>query len=794
MPRFYRSDRPYYRIYAIALVPLLVAIGGFSLYLWVGENQPRLALVGLLVLVPSTALTLLIAAGRLHEMLQPIPRINRAMRRLRAGKQDVCVTAGSAGDIGHLETGFNTFARELVSNQGDLQVRIDQAVRDAQESMEVVEIRNAELDLARRRAIEASRAKSEFLANMSHEIRTPMNGVIGFTRLLGKTDLNDKQRDYVSTIAESADSLLRIVDDILDFSKLESHKLILGHEPFRLRRCVESAVSLWAPQAHAKHLELVSLVYSDVPNHLVGDETRIIQILNNLIGNAVKFTNKGEIVTRVMLEREDDRQIVVTFEVRDTGMGIPNIERLRLFQPFDQGNGNVSRLFGGSGLGLSICHALAKEMHGDMELESTLGEGSVFRITLMLDRDADAPPVRVTQALKRRGLLVEPHRLSRIALRNSFSELGLAVDDVESYADLQDIDLHEFDLVALACNDKEPAVSECLKKVSEIRKNQGPPVIALLSTSDHDLLGKFADAGACYCLSKPPILRHLRESLYGCLRTDTQARPKVRRTTGTVEDHQLIDREMLLRNRCCIAADDHPINLQLITHLLEDMGARVFTAEDGRRAVEIAKEHPVDMVFLDVHMPHMNGIEAARQIQVLTQGQPIPIVALTADAVEKNRREIERAGIDRYLIKPVDNDELRAVVSDLLNGNSGPAEFIDASAELVSHRNWPVRDRAQALRIAGGSSRIADKLFEELRAELPITIAQLEHMLQRRNWSELWQITHRMHGAAAICGVPALCQALSELQPAITIEDESAVSALLDKVLEQAKRLEESGD
>ena len=787
-------DSAYHRAFFITLAPLLAASGGYSLYLWLVENQPRLALVGLLVLLPALIAGIALALQRLRELQKPIAVVNHAIQRVREGELGVRVTTASEGEMGQLEVGFNAMAEQLANEQDQLQERIDQAVSDAQESMEVVEIRNAELDIARRRAIQASRAKSEFLANMSHEIRTPMNGVIGFTRLLGKTQLNEKQHDYLTTIEKSAISLLRIVDDILDFSQLESGKLILSHEPFGLRECVESAVTLWAPQAHAKHLELVAMVYSDVPEHLVGDETRIIQILNNLIGNAVKFTERGEIVLRVMLDEEKGHLVRLTFALSDTGIGVPLEEQRRLFQPFDQGKSTTNRLFGGSGLGLSICNALAKEMNGDVDLVSRPDEGSVFRVTLTLERDPDAPPDRHAPPLNRRGLLVDPHELSRIALRNSLTDMGLAVDELGQYADLSGADLSSYALVALGCSADQSELEKCLGLIGELTAEKRLPVIALLSTSDPEFLERCADAGAMYCLSKPPNRRHLRESLRGCLRTGVVRQPSMRKAASDATAQAPIDQNQLLANRLCLAADDHPINLQLITHLLKDMGAQVLQAEDGEKAVQMAKEHQFDMVFLDVHMPRMSGLEAAKKIQALDSGRSTPIVALTADAAEKNQREIARAGIHRFLIKPVNDEELRSVVHDLLVAGNGPGDFVIASVQHAPRHEWPTRDKDQAMRIAGGADGIATKLFEELRAELPASIEDLRDNLQRRNWTELWQLSHRLHGAAAVCGVPALCHALGDLQPAIALEDEPSVKVLLDEVAEQAKRVSELTD
>ena len=768
---------------------MLLASGGYLFYLWQIEGQPGLAMIGALVLFPTLLLATILTGIRLQQTLQPLVALNHDIQRVRSGEADVHINARSHGELGELEAGVSAIVDQLTNGQEEFQERVEQAIRDAQESMEVVEIRNAELDIARRRAIEASRAKSEFLANMSHEIRTPMNGVIGFTRLLGKTELDDKQHDLLTTIEKSAVSLLRIVEDILDFSRLESGKLILAHEPFRLRECVESAVALWGPQAHAKQLELVSMVYSDLPDHLVGDETRIIQILNNLIGNAVKFTDQGEIVLRVMLDEPEEHRVKVVFSVSDTGIGVPEDENQRLFRPFDQGRSTAGRLFGGTGLGLSICDALAREMGGDISLSSSTGEGSVFRVALWLDRDPEAQPQRQAPPLNRRGLLIEPHPLSRVALRNNLTEMGLAVDDFAHYADLEGINPEDYALVMLCSSGDEPSLNECRHLVRKLADTASVPVVILASTSDQDRLRDFAEAGASYSISKPPQRRHLLESLRGCLRSQSLQQLTTPKKSPPDAVSESANQDLPLSNRLCLAVDDHPINLQLITHLLEDMGAKVLQAENGVLAVDMAREHEFDMIFLDVHMPRLSGLEAARQILAARPGRPVPIVALTADAAEKTQREIARAGIHRFLIKPVREEELHLVVSDLLESPPRPVELKSMRAQSRPQNTWPVRDKAQALRIAGGSLGIAEKLFADLCQELPDTIESMQASLRLREWSELWQTSHRLHGAAAVCGVPALYHALEELQPAVALEDESAVAILLEQVTLQAQCL-----
>jgi two-component system sensor histidine kinase BarA len=768
-------------LYLLASTPLLLGAGGLALYLWRVESRPGLALAWLGLTLLALSLSMLIAARLLHGVLRRVRALNDAMRRVRAGERGVRVERGPAGEIGGLEAGFNAMSRELASAHDHLQDRVEQARREAQESMEELEIRNAELDLARRRAIQASRAKSEFLARMSHEIRTPMNGIIGFIGLLGRTGLDGRQRDFVQTISRSAQALLRIVSDILDFSRLEAGRLVLDHEPFRLRDSVESAVVLWAPQADAKGLELVAMVYDDVPEYLVGDETRLIQILNNLLGNAVKFTEQGDIVLRVMLEDDDERHVTLAFSVSDTGPGIDEHGQQTLFTAFEQGGSSANRPFGGTGLGLSICHALARAMGGDIELTSKPGEGAVFRVTVRLEHDPDAPLRRQVQPLGRRAMLVTPHPLTRIALYNALAGLGLGVEEVDSLKAADPARLAAVDLVVYACSAPSGAQECDLKQIQALVDTHRLPVVALVPTHDPALLARYSASGARYCLSKPPRRRQLRDAVRACLRQEVlPAAPP-----GAATE---MDQDFPLHGRLCLAADDHPVNLQLIVHLLGEMGASVVTAEDGEAAVARAAEQRVDIAFLDVHMPRMSGIEAARRIRALHPERPIPVIALTADAAERNQRELARSGVQRFLIKPIDEAALRQAVRDVLDGRAG-AQVPPPLPPPKPRTDWPVRDQAQGLRIAGGSTAIADKLFTDLCAELPDTLSTLQQLVAERDWGELWQLAHRLHGAAAVCGVPALYHALGDLQPAVVLEDDIAVKPLLDRVVDEAGKV-----
>jgi len=764
----------------------------------IGKQQEIVANTVVLALTGLLAIALL-SVFLSQRIAHPLEELTQAAKELRKGRLDIRVPLDESGEVGELQKAFNEMAQEISAASETLHAQIDQATRELQESMEILEIKNVELDLARKKALQANRVKSEFLASMSHEIRTPMNGILGFTNLLRKTPLNKVQLEYLETIETSAGTLLAIINDILDLSRLEAGRLNLEHAPFSLRQCIDDTVSLLAPMAHQKRLELVSFVYDDVPDHLLGDRTRIAQIVTNLVNNAIKFTQEGEVVLRISLEEEGDHSIMLALTITDTGIGIPEEEQDHIFDTFVQGQVSQGHAAGGTGLGLSICRRLAESMGGDITLSSKPGKGSTFTCRLHLDKNLQGLGDSAGETLfKGRSVcLLEPHPISRQALTGMLAGLGIGVKAPETSPDLSGLEncagaSCDAMLICLGPGQLEdPSLQE---RVTKQLLAPGPPIALLLGSSSQELMDGFLDKGAHFCLSKPARRSALRQGLLELFSPGTKKKKKNLPAPIAAESATPRKHSTWLSGKRILIADDNSINRRLVEILLEEMGATVFSAVDGRAALELASAEPLDLAMLDIHMPNLDGFEAALAIRELPGKEKLPLIAMTADAMSRNRQQIERSGFNAYLLKPIEEQELRVVLQDALFGREvilhpEVKERRPAAKPQPSQEALPVRDEAQALRITGGSKRIAENLFSEFLDSLPQELETIGELLDAEKWTELWQAVHHLQGAVAVCGVPAFAVALKQLQSCINEEDREAAATAYQQVRSEQRRL-----
>jgi signal transduction histidine kinase/CheY-like chemotaxis protein/HPt (histidine-containing phosphotransfer) domain-containing protein len=700
-----------------------------------------------------------------HRVTRPLEEVVDVVRNISAhgGQAEAKLTSNPPAEISALLEDVNGMQGRLADSYRQLEQaliqreRLNTELRALTEDLDrKVRERTAELVAATHVAEEANQAKSEFLANMSHEIRTPLNGIIGMTELALDTTLSFEQREYLTMVKSSADALLSILNDILDFSKIEMRKLELEQIPFSIRDHLADVLKPLALRAEQKDLEVVCHVLPDVPNVAVGDPGRLRQVLVNLVGNAIKFTERGQVLIQVEMMSKTAEAMQLHFFVSDSGIGVPSEKQQAIFEPFKQADGSTTRRFGGTGLGLAISSTLVELMGGRIWVESAPLEGSTFHFLVNLGITDARPEPPATNLTDLPVLIVDDNGVNRRVLhdllirwkmRPTVVDSGAAA--LQALADASDRG-QPFALVLLDANMPEMDGFEVARRIGATPTLGGATIMMLSSSGQYGETHKCREVGIATHLTKPVDQRELLSAIARAL-----AREPGQRLALPIS---MMPAELPERRLHVLLAEDNAVNQRLAASLLKRRGHNVTIAGNGREAVAAVTAQPFDVVLMDVQMPEMGGFEATaaiRALEIERQATRLPIIAMTAHAMKGDRERCLDAGMDEYLTKPLDPRHLCALVEQMAGG-------VPAAGRRRELATVPM----QVLARVGGDRELLAEISRLFVDDAPRHLQSIREALDTRNGESLRRAAHGLKGAAAnfeADGVVSAARALEEI-------------------------------
>lgn len=713
-------------------------------------NESKIAIYheALIVFCSTMLLAIILTFFITRRITQPVFTLIDYLKKIETGHLGEVIKPVEKNEIGDVQKGFNSMSQSLLANRMQLDQKIKTATLDLMNAITDLEYKNRDISLARDEAQNANKVKSQFLANISHEIRTPINGIKGFANLLAQTGLNSQQRRYAEIINQSTSDLSSIVNEVLDFSKIESDKVDIIEDHFDLFEVVESTRDSLFTAAMDKNIDLYLTIYSDTPQYLTGDKLRLKQILINLIGNAIKFTDKGFVEIVVHLEEQSDRQVIIKFKIRDSGIGISKDDQKQLFQAFKQIESESNRRFSGTGLGLVISKNLARLMGGDIILDSVTNFGSLFTLTLPFTlSEGNQPEERIPGDIQT-CLLIAFDQKTLNEIQSLYNRAGFNTEFIL-------IDPDEVEIQRIQSQITQNLVYiDCI--VMDLRHASLKPDDLFNDTIRQEKRIIVMH----YDLSLTQLPNKTSYEFISVINTCKNLYRLLSHDEPVIEEYIKPSRNPDVLPHSVLIVDDNPINLALAVELTQMWGHHPFEASNAQQAMQLFRIKNFDLILLDIQMPEIDGVKLMQMMREEKPDLKAPIAAITANILDSEKKRLLELGFDTYFQKPIEENKLRALLDKAEVADEITLEEIPAiNTELSVDQNLTYK-------LSSNNKKLMNQVFSMLLQEIPTYCENIQQAAEQKSLPDLERIMHKLHGVTCYAGLPKLKQLLDQYESA----------------------------